>query len=110
MKYLSVLLIALFPALSWAEAQTEKQLPTPTRVVEPSIPADYRGKGIEGEVVVLIVIDEQGRVSNIEVERSTDRRYEEAVINAVRLWRFEPARENGQPRAVKARLPVQFVS
>lgn len=79
-----------------------------TRVqVAPTYPADAKSRGLTAEVVVEFVVDEQGRVTAEHVVRSSDPTFEDATLQAVRKWRFEPGKKDG--RLVKFRLQVPVV-
>ena len=55
-------------------------------------------------------ITAQGRVENVQVARSAGHPdLDESAMEAVRRWRFEPARRHGEPVAEDAvLLPVVF--
>ena len=54
-------------------------------------------------------ITEQGRVEEVQVERSAGHAdLDESAREAVRRWRFEPARRSGAPVAVWVLIPVEF--
>lgn len=79
-----------------------------TRVqVAPVYPTEAKSRGLTAEVVVGFIVDEQGRVTAEHVVRSSDAMFEEATLQAVRKWRFEPGKKDG--RAVKFRLQVPVV-
>jgi protein TonB len=64
-------------------------------------------KGQEGRVEMNLLIDEQGRVADLRLERTIpDSELNETAIYAVRHWRFEPARKDGVP--VRVWKPVIF--
>lgn len=75
---------------------------------DPIHPPELLELGIEGTVTLEFVIDAAGRVRDPFVHATTDARFNEAALEAVRLWTFLPARENGVPFASRARLPVSF--
>ena len=57
-------------------------------------------RGIEGEVMVLLEIDESGVVTAAHVERSSgSSQLDDAALQKLATWRFEPARRAG--RAVR---------
>jgi periplasmic protein TonB len=77
--------------------------------VIPRYPESARRQGIEGTVLVKALVTEQGRVEAVKVERSaghTD--LDQAALEAVSRWRFEPARRGRQPVAVWVLVPVEF--
>ena len=67
-------------------------------------PEDAIARGLEGEVLVLIIIDESGRVTAARVEQGSGHRIlDDAALRAVRSLRSLPA---DAPR--EALLPVRF--
>ena len=77
--------------------------------VIPSYPETARRRGIEGQVVLQIVVDQFGRVEqNVEIMESLPM-LDRAAIDAIRQWRFSPARDReGNPIRVKVRVPMRF--
>jgi protein TonB len=80
-----------------------------TRVV-PEYPRRARLAGIEGEVVLEVVVDRYGRVTaDIRVVSAVPE-LERAAVAAVQRWRFKPARDRqGTAVAVVMEVPVRFV-
>ena len=78
--------------------------------VKPRYPESARRRGIEGTVLLKMRITAQGRVEAVQVVRSAGYpELDESAIEAVRRWRFEPARRNGEPVAEDGvLLPVMF--
>ena len=64
----------------------------------PNYPERERQLGIEGSVTLKLLIDEAGRVEDVEVVRGTAS-FRDAVMAVVYRWRFSPAVHEG--RAVK---------
>lgn len=80
-----------------------------TRVV-PEYPRRARLAGIEGEVVLEVIIDCYGRVTRRIKVVSAVPELERAAITAVQRWRFKPARDRqGTAVAVSMEVPVRFV-
>ena len=71
-------------------------------------PALAREAGIEGQVVVQFVVNEEGEVEDATVLRSPDDLLSEAALAAVRQSRFEPGRNGGAPVKVRFAVPVTF--
>jgi protein TonB len=61
-----------------------------------------------GSVMVLFVVDPRGRVESPIVQESSDPALEAPALAAVRQWRFEPGRKNGQPVRFRMRVPITF--
>ena len=77
--------------------------------VPPVYPTLAQKKGWEGTVLLQIWIDQQGRVTRVEVAKSSGfPLLDGAAANAVRHWRATPGQRNGRPVATQERLPVSF--
>ena len=75
----------------------------------PRYPAAARRRGIEGEVLVRVAVGLDGRAERVEVLRSSGSGLlDEAAVEALERWRFEPARAAGQPVAATVDIPVTF--
>jgi len=74
----------------------------------PNHPQQLLKQGIEGSVTLDFVVNSEGEVLNPTVLSSTDERFNEAALDAVKLWNFIPFRENGIYYASRARLPINF--
>ena len=88
---------------------------TPPRVIEstkvkPIYPEIGRIVGRPGRVVLQAVILRDGSVAEIEVlqVRPPGLGFEEAAIEAVAQWRYEPAWQNGRPVEVYFTIVVSF--
>jgi len=75
----------------------------PTRVDRAIYPQEARDAGIEGVVILEVVINERGLVEDTKVLRSVPLLDQPAITSAQR-WQFVPATLNGQ--AVKVRMTV----
>lgn len=77
--------------------------------VVPVFPEAARASKTQGTVVLQTVIDEEGVVRDLEVLRSADPALDQAAAEAVRQWRFEPAKlADGTPVAVSYVLTIRF--
>ena len=75
--------------------------------VNPVYPREAADAGTAGEVLVEVSVDEQGNVASVEGVTG-DRTLVEAVIAAVRQWKFEPTKLSGKPVRVIGRLRFKF--
>ena len=75
------------------------------RLVYPQVAKDA---GIEGQVVVQFVVNEEGQVQDAVVLRSPDAALSEAALAAVRASTFEPGMVDGEPVKVRFAVPVTF--
>lgn len=76
----------------------------------PRYPDECRRRREEGTVVLLVRVDTGGRVAKLEIHASSGvALLDEAALEAVRSWRFDPATEDGAAIAAEVRVPVEFV-
>ncbi|MFH1311958.1 MAG: TonB family protein [Candidatus Eisenbacteria bacterium] len=73
---------------------------------EPVYPELARRAEVEGMVVVLVTIDESGRVIGAEVATSDSSVFDEAALAAAYKFAFRPALQRDIP--VKARIAIRF--
>jgi protein TonB len=85
------------------------EISTPRLVhrVEPEYPPIAVSAQIEGMVIIEATVDSAGAVSNTRVLRSHDV-LDEAAIDAVRQWRYEPLRLNGTATPFILTVTVSF--
>lgn len=76
--------------------------------VEPLYPEVARRAHQGGTVILQTVIDESGRVIDVEVVKGLGFGLKQAAIDAVSKWRFKPATMNGRAVKVFFNLTVQF--
>jgi protein TonB len=77
--------------------------------VKPRYPESARRQGFEGTTLLKIRVSDTGRVEDVLIERSAGHQdLDHAAVEAVKQWRFEPARRGKQPVAVWVMLPVRF--
>ena len=81
--------------------------PTRTHFVEPAYPQIARAAGIQGVMILEIVIGADGAISNARVLRSIPL-LDQAALDAVRQWRYEPTLLNGAPTPVIMTATVNF--
>jgi TonB family protein len=71
-------------------------------------PETARKGGVVGRVEVSYLVTENGQVRDVVVEVSTGSALDQEVVDAVRSWKFEPARRNGLPVPVRQRYRHEF--
>ena len=71
-------------------------------------PTRLKRQGLEGEVKLLIQIDETGRVKVLEVVSSTHPDFIEPSKKAAEGSTYEPPQRNGEPVKVQFYLPVRY--
>lgn len=76
--------------------------------VDVEYPPEARRTIVEGDVVVKILISRDGRVEMAEVVRSSAKILEDAVLKAVKQWRFEPPTIRGRVTSLWMVIPFKF--
>ncbi len=74
----------------------------------PSYPYALKSAGISGDVLVEFVVDEQGRVRDPRILRSSHPEFEAPSLSAVAKWRFEPGLRKNVPVRFLMRVPLSF--
>lgn len=69
--------------------------PTPVVRVEPVYPARAASRDLEGQCTIIFDITPQGRTANVRVMSCTNRAFEQASINAIQRWRYNPQVSGG---------------
>lgn len=85
---------------------TEAKPAIPLVFPDPAIYARQLPKGLQGDVVVEVTIDEQGTVTGTRLLQSLSQEIDDNVIAALRSWRFKPATVDGV--AISSRQDVHF--
>lgn len=83
----------------------------PPRIVE-SVPAPYtqaaRAAGVEGTVVLMVLVRRDGSVGAANVSRGLEPSLDESARRAVRQWKFAPAMRDGRTIDVVLEVEVSF--
>jgi TonB family protein len=85
----------------------EVKPPKLVKSVDPVYPEAARKAGIEGVVILEAKADEQGRVGGVRVLRSVPA-LDQAAVDAVKQWVYEPMLIDGKPRKVVFTVTVRF--
>jgi TonB family protein len=88
-------------------ADTVDQPPREISATKPRYPQRESQLGIEGTVVMEILIDERGRVADVRFISGAES-FRRAVMEVVHTWRYEPARHQGRVVKVWGSRPVNF--
>lgn len=76
---------------------------------KPAYPDAARREGREGRVLLRVLIDDQGKTRSIEINRSSGSdALDQAATEAIKLWRFHPARAGDKPIASWVSIPIEF--
>ena len=75
---------------------------------EPTFSDEARKSKTQGSVTLILVVGADGHTCDIHVQSSLGMGLDEKATEAVRRWRFEPAKFNGQPVATQIAVEVNF--
>jgi protein TonB len=84
------------------------QQPRVMMQTSPVYPSELRGKKIEGDVVLIFIVDDAGRVSSPKVLKSTHAAFDKPALDAVKQWKFEPGLKAGKRVSTRMRCSVKF--
>jgi protein TonB len=82
--------------------------PSLLREVKPDYTEDARRRGVAGDVVLEIVVRYDGSVGNVRLVQGLDSGLDRRAIDAVRAWKFAPAKRYGTPVDVLVEVAVEF--
>lgn len=94
-----------------AEQGIEEAIKAPQAIAQqmPVFHVDIQSSGWEGTVVVGMKIDEEGEVVRVWLVKSGgNNRMDSECLAAVRQWKFQPARQGGEPVEVEREQAFKF--
>jgi protein TonB len=76
---------------------------------KPVYPESARREGREGRVLLRVLVDDQGRSKFVEINSSSgNEALDRAAAEAIKRWRFHPARYGDKPVESWLRIPIEF--
>jgi TonB family protein len=76
---------------------------------KPPYPESARRENREGRVLLRVLIDDQGKTKSVEVNRSSGHdALDGAAAEAIKRWRFYPARAGATPVESWVSIPIDF--
>ncbi len=82
--------------------------PVPIYNPDPEFSEDARKAKLQGQVVLEVVVDTDGKAHAIRVRAGLGLGLDEKAIEAVQTWRFRPGHRNGKAIAVPATIYINF--
>jgi TonB family protein len=82
--------------------------PRPIRKVDPGRPEDEELAKLRGMAVLYAVIRKDGGVEKVRVIRSLNPALDDRAIEALKQWKFKPARQGNNPIEVQALFGIPF--
>ncbi len=104
----------LAPAQDSGQSASKVQRPEVLKQIDPEYTREARDAGLEGTVLLTIVVNKYGTPSRVTVKKGIvepprdDLGLNESAVESVRKWRFRPGTKDGQPVAVLATVEVNF--
>ena len=75
---------------------------------DPEYSEEARKAKYQGTVILWLIVDPAGHPRDIKVARSLGMGLDQKAIEAVKTWKFDPARKDGAPVAVQINVEVNF--
>lgn len=109
----ALLVVTLAPAALAAErkihaVEGDVEKPIRTHGPAPAYPPIAKEERIQGRVVAKTVITTEGTIESVEIIESLGEEFDAAVRDALKEWRFEPAKLDGEPVDVHYHLTFNF--
>jgi TonB family protein len=82
--------------------------PIPIYKPEPPYSEEARKAKYQGTVVLYIIVDAQGNVTDARVVKPLGLGLDEKALDTVRTWKFKAGMRNGIPVAVRVMVEVSF--
>jgi protein TonB len=82
--------------------------PQPLVQVQPEYPEKAKKAKLEGKVIVVAVVDENGDVIDASIHHSTNPIFNDAALEAAKKMKFKPAKHKDTPVKVRVLIPFVF--
>ncbi len=82
--------------------------PVVLKAPEAEFSDEARRKGVNGGVLVYLVVDEKGMPQDVKVLRGAGMGLDEKAVEAVKRYRFKPAMRDGVPVKVEMNVQINF--
>ena len=83
------------------------QKPRATYQPSPRVTEEVR-ENAPGKARIIFIVNKRGRVEEAKIQEATHPALGEAALEAVRKWRFEPGKREGDPVRFRMRVPIRF--
>jgi TonB family protein len=92
------------------EKSAEKKITKPKLIkkVEPVYPKEAKEAGIEGAVILEAVTDIKGKVVDAKIIKGEHEILNNAALDAVKLWEYQPFIINGKPIGLEFTVTMRF--
>jgi TonB family protein len=76
--------------------------------IDPEFSEEARKNKMQGRVILHVIIGTDGKAHDIQVLRPLGMGLDEKAVEAVKQWKFEPGRKDGQPVPVQVSFEISF--
>jgi TonB family protein len=76
--------------------------------VDPKYPVEARKALVQGAVVLEVTTDKEGNVESVKVVKSDSSLLNQASIDAVKQWKYEPMMSKGKPVSLTFNVTLTF--
>ncbi len=98
------------PGVAASRVEVPSSVAQHLRNPKPAYPSQSRRLGEQGEVVLRVLVGEDGAPQKAQVQRSSGHdRLDRAALATVLAWRYVPGKRGGVPEAMWMDVPIQFV-
>lgn len=91
--------------VGWSEVT---RFPKVSKEVKASYPTEAKNAGVDGPVVLDVLIDRTGRVREVKIVSGPGFGLNESAIEALKKFEFQPAQKGAESVAVKIRYTYRF--
>lgn len=111
-----VILFGLLPAAINAQSECKFKAAFSERLlrsraiktVMPEFTEEAANRKAKGQVIAQVVVDEEGNLSSVEVTASPDASINQAVIDALKQWKFQKHAVQGRPLCITGQLTFKY--
>jgi TonB family protein len=89
-------------------SEAQGLVPRGTKMPAPVYPKAMQDHGVSGKVTMRVVVDENGKPFVADLVEPIGYGLDQAAIDAVNTWEYEPARKDGKGVKVYFRVSVNF--
>jgi TonB family protein len=89
-------------------SEVQRLVPIATRRATPTYPEDLKDYSISGTVLLRVIVDEMGKTKVVDIVTPMGFGLDQAAIDAVNRWEYEPAKRDGVPVKVYIRIEFNF--
>lgn len=112
--FLSILLFTVLIGVNtFAQEEKPDVMPEPIGGIEAIMknvvyPEFAKEEGVQGKVIVKLIVDEKGNVSKTEVVQSVNEELDKAAVDAIKKTKFTPAMKDNKAVKSEIFIPVMF--